>query len=155
MPLLPLTTTEASIAKWLARGKTLPQVANGLAITMGTLRVHLSHIRTKTGIDDLSPFLLSQYLQQSFLADPRELLLPRATEKQLEVLGMLCQGISHKEIAAALNMSIGTAMNHASQGCKRLGITGQGFARATAIRKALGVNGSTRAAVDLMDDPMF
>lgn len=146
-----LTNTEHQIATWLARGKSPAVIRAELAVSEGTLRVHLSHIRGKTNTPTFDPVALQKWLTQSGkVKTPFHI-----TPAQHRVLQMVAQGHAHKQIAASLHLSPGTVMNHASQACKRLGITAQGYARLKAIQGALMVNGQHKKGVDLMDDPMF
>jgi DNA-binding CsgD family transcriptional regulator len=74
------------------------------------------------------------------------------THAQTLVLALLAKGASYSRVCAILGIARSTAMNQASQGCKRLGITVRGQRRALEIRKALAM---LHAAPDPMNDPMF
>lgn len=141
-----LTPTQRRICIWLARGKSLPTITAELAITKGTLRVHLSHMRRITGVQDLAPAALTRYLERTNQA-PKALHL-EPTAMQRRVLLLLVQHVPYSTICDELGISKGTAMNHASQGCKRLGITFS-HDRLDHLRAALC------AEEDPMNDPQF
>lgn len=134
-----LTKTEKHIAIWLARGKSFDAIRAEMAITEGTLRVHLSHIRQKTGIAELDPMKLKRHMEKV----ERVAVQQEITPTQTQVLHLLSEGKSYREIAASLNIGTGTAMNHACEGRKRTGITGE-------TRCVYDKNGANP-----MDDPMF
>lgn len=141
-----LTTTQRRICIWLARRKSLPTISAELAIKPSTLRVHLSHIRAITGVATLDPAELTRYLERTNQA-PKSLHL-EPTAMQRRVLLLLVQHVPYASICAELGISKGTAMNHASQGCKRLGITFSAD-RLEHIRAALC------GEEDPMNDPQF
>lgn len=140
-----LTSTEKHIAIWLARGKSLPVICSQLAITAGTLRVHLCHIRAKTGIATLDPSKLTTWLERSD-QPPKAAIKLTLTQTQKEVLQLVAQGKSAQMIAVTLCVALQTVHNHTGEGCRRLGISAQGKARLGALRAHFA---------DWRNDPMF
>ena len=62
---------------------------------------------------------------------------PPLTRRELEVLHLLADGISNKEIAARLGMAAKTTMHHASKIYRKLGVRGRGEAAAWARRAGI------------------
>jgi DNA-binding NarL/FixJ family response regulator len=59
------------------------------------------------------------------------------TRRELEVLHLLADGISNKEIAARLGMAAKTTMHHTSKIYRKLGVRGRGEAAAWARRAGI------------------
>jgi DNA-binding NarL/FixJ family response regulator len=64
-------------------------------------------------------------------------LLEKLTEREAEVLDLLAQGLSNKEIAAQLTLSEGTVKNHVSNILGKLHANDRTQAVLTAIRRGL------------------
>jgi DNA-binding NarL/FixJ family response regulator len=62
---------------------------------------------------------------------------PPLTRRELEVLHLLADGITNKEIAAQLGMAPKTAMHHTSKIYRKLGVRGRGQAAAWARRAGI------------------
>jgi DNA-binding NarL/FixJ family response regulator len=140
-----LTATEDRILTALAEGRTYKQIAERMGIRLPVLHVHTHSIRQKTGIKSTTS--RAQCLAYMQYRKPR---LVTVTTTQRKVLERHCMGQTYTQIAAALKMGKGTAMNHVCQGCKRLGITEPpSVARLLEIREKLGT------PTDPMNDPMF
>lgn len=147
-----LSPTEKRVALWVCRGKTPAQIAADLGIALGTCRVHLSHVRNKSGVLDLNPEKLAKHLEESNQVEGKARL--GMTAAQRAVLVLVAQGKTYAHICAALNLAYMTAVNHACQGCKRLGISGTGLARQLELRSALGMD-EEKPAPPTMEDPFF
>lgn len=140
-----LTATEDRILTALAEGCTYAEVSERLRISPTVLHTHTFNIRQKTGIKSTTS--RAQCLAYMQYRKPR---LVTVTPKQRKVLEMHSAGHTYNQIAAALKMGKGTAMNHVCQGCKRLGITEPpSIARLLEIREKLGTPANP------MNDPMF
>jgi DNA-binding NarL/FixJ family response regulator len=62
---------------------------------------------------------------------------PSLTDRQRDVLRLMAEGSSNKEIAACLRISPGTAKNHVLQVTRRLGVADRTQAAVAAIRMGL------------------
>lgn len=144
-----LTPTEKRVAIWLARGKTVASIAGELSVKQTTVRVYMVSIRHKSGVPSLDPGKLTSYLGRTNQAEKREIKLA-LTEAQRAVVTLLTNGKGYDHITRKLGISHGTAMNHASEACKRLGVSAQGKARLDALRAAL-----CPKLPNWRDDPMF
>lgn len=58
--------------------------------------------------------------------------LPALTERERAVLRLLAEGKSHREVAAALKLAVGTVRNHAQRILEKLAV----HSRAEAVRRA-------------------
>lgn len=63
---------------------------------------------------------------------PKEVDLNGLTEREHEILGLLGQGLSNKEIARRLRLQLATVKNHVHHILEKLGVTGRGAAAAIA-----------------------
>lgn len=124
-----LTPTEHRIATLFREGVKDTVIRTRLMIDHASFRVHLSGIREKLQCADLSDPVR---LRQKMVGLKKE-----ATQAQLAVLALYGDGIPYAGICDALGISLGTAMNHASQGCARLGITAKGIRRRRSVKSTL------------------
>ena len=63
--------------------------------------------------------------------------LPAITPRETEVLGMLANGLTNKEIAARMRLSAKTVMHHSVSIYRKLGVRGRSEATAFAFRHGL------------------
>lgn len=148
-----LTRTENTILNLLAEGASYLQIANYLKTNTSCIHAHTNNIRRKTGIRNTKDKL--ECLRFVGRHMPKDLSGPTATQRK--VLQMLSHGVRYSEIARKLQISIGTAMNHASQACQRAGITqGQGR-RQEAIEQWLRTHPENQILPEgsPLADPMF
>jgi DNA-binding NarL/FixJ family response regulator len=59
------------------------------------------------------------------------------TDRELDVLGLLCQGLRNAEIAARLFLSVKTVDTHVAAILRKLGVRGRAQATAAALRDGL------------------
>jgi len=138
-----LTPTEQRIAKLFLEGVKDTVIRTRLMIDHATFRVHLSNIREKLQCADLTdPVRLREKMIH---------LKKEATESQLAVLALYGNGIPYVEICRTLGINVGTAMNHVSQGCARLGITVKGIRRRRSVKSTL----ESLSWNEWKDDPMM
>lgn len=128
-----LTTKEYSILRLLSEGFTYNEVCFRLKITGSCLHAHTNNIRRKTGIKDTKS---KSECERYLMAAPRT---PRhgPTSAQTTVLRMILQGMTYKAIAKELKLSVGTVMNSASQGRKRIPGLPEAHHTETSIREYL------------------
>jgi DNA-binding NarL/FixJ family response regulator len=80
---------------------------------------------------------LDPALAASAVTDAAQAQEPRPTARELEVLALLAEGMSHREIADRLSISPETVRRHGRNAAGRLGATTRTQAVATALRDGL------------------
>lgn len=152
-----LRPRERAILIWLSKGWDYPRIANYTKSSLAVIHVHCHNIRKKTGIHTTKQ-PAAKHLALNHFATVRSGLdgsidLPPSlpvSPKQLAVLRMVAQGRTYPEIAQTLGMGQQTAQNHATEGCKRAGISSRTHhQRLDLIRQWL----RERDAQDLADNP--
>ena len=119
-----LPPRQLKILELLSEGYKGEQIRSILRMNGPTYHTHCHRIREKTGIRDHKDqdacfnYLLTY---KPYLVGP--------TPAQLLVLEYLRDGKSYEEIKTLMSITVGTAMNHASQGRKRLGVDSQQVVR--------------------------
>ncbi len=143
-----LTKRQSEVLRLLNRGKTYAKVREELGISAANLHLICWHIRRKTGIASTRNQVDIRAFSQAS-GKP----LPPLAPRQRAVLLLYVEGKTHSEIAATLGMSRATSWNQACQGCKRLGLSGNGSARIAEVRAALGLADGPQVVT--MEDPAF
>jgi DNA-binding NarL/FixJ family response regulator len=90
--------------------------------------------RVAAGEAILPPALTARVLDE--LASPTPTLSP-LTDREIEVLGLIAQGLSNKEIAVALYISQNTVKTHVRHILEKLGLRSRSEAAAFAVREGL------------------
>ena len=80
--------------------------------------------------------LLGQVAGQQ--TQPSTLITDKLTEREIDVLRLLAQGLTNANIAARLYLSEGTVRNHVSAILSKLGVSDRTQAAVIAIRHGLG-----------------
>lgn len=127
-----LSPQERTAFRMLCKDFSYTHIAGLMGIRVDNLHTICHHIRQKTGIRDTrDPEQCRAYAR---LPEPLSFRPPlKITAHQLEVLKLIAQGLTYREIAGQLSIALQSVQNHAVRGCKRLGITGQGHGRTAAI----------------------
>lgn len=151
---MPLTKRETEVFDLLAKGRTYRQIAEALGMSRANLHMVCYSIRKKTGIQSTreSKQVANHKQMLYFNTEPG---CPQPTKKQIEVLRMVAEGKTHKEICSALNMKPSTAFNHASEGYKRFCIPDTGLRRIAQLRVLLGMDEPPNGGRVTMEDPFF
>lgn len=133
---------EAPAVLWLSEEDRLPQALAGWAGAWGALPLEASADELLAAVAALSqglivvaPPLAGPGLNRllGIQASQAEALVEPLTERELEVLGWLAQGLANKQIAAALNISEHTVKFHVSAIYSKLGVTN----RTEAVRRGV------------------
>ena len=96
----PLTGREQEILALLSAGNSLPDIAERLGITLGTVKDHVTRVYTKIGANrERNPL----------------------TRRELEILALVAAGNSTPEIAEQLRISSGTVKTHLTNVYKKIG----------------------------------
>lgn len=133
----PLSRTEGKALRCFSYGVSYEETANRLGLTVPYIHTLAYHIRLKTGIKDTrDPEECKAWFQgvKNYLRAHFD----GPTRTQLNIMTLMTQhGMDYQQIAQRLELSIQTVQNHASMGCKRAGITGQGHHRTKAMEAYL------------------
>ncbi len=95
---------------------------------------------TVSGRSFVDPAVAGKLLRQvaSRQSQPASVLTEKLTERELDVLRLLAQGLTNAEIAAQLHLSEGTVRNHVSAILEKLGVSDRTQAAIIAIQHGLG-----------------
>lgn len=112
-----LTNQQSKLLHLFAEGHSYASAAKALDISLACVQTHASNLRKATGIINLHDKTeclryLGRIRHPDFRAGP--------TPRQLEVLRLMVAGHSRKSIAPRMGLSLGTIINAASQGRRRL-----------------------------------
>lgn len=149
--------TERRILSFLSRGQSYAEAKSRFPdMRLETFHVHCFNIRKKTGIKSTKDAKeCRDYVRVMQMDDlrcePRPARKLPPSPKQLQIMRLVAEGKSWSEIAHTVRCGWGTAQNHASKGCKRAGIGGQGHRRTQAIKDWLRSQTPTKPE----EDPMF
>lgn len=150
-----LTPREIDILLLLSKAHNSAFISQKMGIARSCVYQHISNLRRKTGIQNLDdPREVNQYLNDP---DHPPLDPHGPTRAQLRVLRRLAQGMSYRDIATELKLSLGTVMNTASQARKRAGLTPAAQRRALDAQRYLDKLERPPAPLyaDPMSDPAF
>lgn len=146
-----LTKTERTLLKWAAQGYTPKMICAQMKKTPAAFRVCSYRVRQKTGLVSLADSTKCAAALQRATSILTHITSPRSpSERQMAVLRGLVAGKTYATICRQLKISMPTAHNASSQGCKRLGI--RGTDRLTQLRVTFA---AIDAENDPMNDPMF
>lgn len=128
----PLSKTEAKALRMFSYGVPYDKVGDRLGLAFGYIHTLAYNIRRKTGIHDTKDaeeckawFHGVRQYTRSKINGP--------TKTQLGVMALVAQGKSYVQVAEEMELSLQSAQNYASLGCRRAGIVGRGHYRTNAI----------------------
>jgi DNA-binding NarL/FixJ family response regulator len=111
-----LSPREREVAKLLADGASHAEVAATLSVSIHTVAHHASAVYRKTLAGN------RKALAARVVADQASVAVAALTTREHEVVGLLREGASNKEIAAALRLSVATVSNHLQSIYRKVGV---------------------------------
>jgi DNA-binding CsgD family transcriptional regulator len=136
-------TPPASLTGWMERWPLLTRFRASLGAELGAEAFEAAWVRGETS--DLKAVIagvLRQFAESEELVDAvvplvDQPLIEPLSERELEVLGLMAEGLSNREIAARLYLAVGTVKVHASNIYSKLDVSNRTQAVARARKLAL------------------
>lgn len=147
-----LTGKQVQILRLLSQNFSYERIRERLKLTTACLHTHCYHIRRVTGIkhtqdmQECSRYMASRGVILTNAIHRQN----RPTLQQVEVMRRLVALETYEQIATALEISIQTAQNTASQGCKRASILKEGWRRTAAMAEYFEQNPGVLKYADQM-----
>ncbi|MDQ7028926.1 MAG: LuxR family transcriptional regulator [Ardenticatenia bacterium] len=134
---LPLTERELDILHLLAQGATNREIARALVLSEHTVKTHVHHILEKLGAENRAQAVAQAVHLGLISSSTNTSHRAELTERELEILRLLAQGATNREIARVLAISEHTVKTHVHHILEKLGAENRAQATAYALQQRL------------------
>lgn len=147
-----LSPRESQVLHLISGGYTYDMLSHGLGVTSENIHSVCFSIRRKTGIKSTkNKDECRNYIRWGRMGSRPEKKNP-ATAKQLEVLRLIAEGLTYRQIAERLRVKVQTVTNHAHDACRRIGRGGCAYSRREILREYFSEMDKKKAA-EMAENP--